>query len=184
VSNYKKDIVAAPTRGRAVDARQEKVDRKYVGAPEGVVGPTEAALADHSHGGVVGLVFGAFGERSQSVGLLVESFGKLVGEQGYTEMGYRTPEVGAGVATWAIRREWSMTHWRESANLMWRNLEHVGGACDAHRAAGTHRANGTSRKRNHTGRCHGGRTFDTEPYRYQKNRTPNNPTSGVSAARA
>ena len=81
-------------------------------------------------------------------------------------MGYRTPELGVGVATWAIRREWSMTHWRESANLMWRNLEHVTGAYsehakakrytqrraawgDAHRAAGTHRANGTSRKRNH-----------------------------------
>ena len=56
-----------------------------------------------------------------------------------------------------------MTHWRESANLMWRNLEHVTGAYakakrytqrraawgDAHRAAGTHRANGTSRKRSH-----------------------------------
>ena len=62
--------------------------------------------------------------------------------------------------------EWAMTHWRESANLMWRNLEHVTGAysehakkkryehrCeawgDAHRAAGTHRENGTSRKRGH-----------------------------------
>ena len=94
-----------------------------------------------------------------------ESFGKLIGEQGFAEMGYRTVEVGVGVATWAIRREWSMTHWRESANLMWRNLEHVTGAYsehakakrytqrraawgDAHRAAGTHRANGTSRKRN------------------------------------
>jgi hypothetical protein len=42
-------------------------------------------------------------------------------------MGYRTPEVGMGVATWAIRREWAMTHWRESASLMWRNLEHVTG---------------------------------------------------------
>jgi hypothetical protein len=67
------------------------------------VGPTEQALADHSHGGVVGLVFGAFGECSQSVDLLVESFGKLVGEQGYAEMGYRTPEVGVGVATWDQR---------------------------------------------------------------------------------
>jgi hypothetical protein len=85
-----------------------------------VVGPTEQALADHSQGGVVGLVFGAFGECSQSVDLLVESFSKLIGEQGYAEMGYRTPEVGVGVATWAIRREWAMTHWRESANLMWR----------------------------------------------------------------
>jgi hypothetical protein len=45
------------------------------------------------------------------------SFGKRIGEQGYAEMGYRTPEVGVGVATWAIRREWAMTHWRESANL-------------------------------------------------------------------
>ena len=96
----------------------------------------------------------------------MESFGKLIGKQGYAEMGYRTPEIGVGVATWAIRREWSMTHWRESANLMWRNLEHMTGAysehaetkrCtqrrvawgDAHRAVGTHRANGTSRKRNH-----------------------------------
>jgi hypothetical protein len=51
-------------------------------------------------------------------------------------------------------------------NLMWWNLEHVAGACsehakakrytqrraawgDAHPAAGTHRANGTSRKCNH-----------------------------------
>ena len=62
-SNYKRDMVAAPTRGRAADARQEKVAGEYVqGTPEGAVGPTEAALADHSHGGVVGLVFGAFGE--------------------------------------------------------------------------------------------------------------------------
>ena len=176
-SNYKKDMVAAPGRGRAVEARQVKVageytkavqamDQKYLGTAPGVVGPTERALADHSHGGVVGLVFGAFGECSQSVDLLVESFGKLIGEQGYAEMGYRTPEVGVGVATWAIRREWAMTHWRESANLMWRNLEHVTGAYsehakkkryehrreawgDAHRAAGTHRENGTSRKRGH-----------------------------------
>jgi hypothetical protein len=68
-----------------------------------------------------------------------------------------------------------MTHWRESANLMWRNLEHVTGAYsehakmkryehrreawgDAHRAAGTHRANDTSRKRGHTAlrRANGG----------------------------
>jgi len=133
-SNYKKDMVGAPTRGRAAEERQAKVageyvkavqamDRKYVGTQEGTVGPTEAALADHSHGGVVGLVFGAFGECSQSVDLLLESFGKSIGEQGFAEMGYRTVEVGVGVATWAIRREWSMTHWRESANLMWRNLE-------------------------------------------------------------
>jgi hypothetical protein len=84
------------------------------GEPEGTVGPTEAALADHRHGGVVGLVFGAFGECSQSVDLLVESFGKLIGEQGYAEMGNRTPEVGVGWQR-GIRREWSMTHWRESA---------------------------------------------------------------------
>ena len=64
-SNYKKDMVGAPTRGRAAEERQAKVageyvkamqamDRKYVGTPKGTVGPTEAALADHSHGGVVG----------------------------------------------------------------------------------------------------------------------------------
>ena len=121
---------------------------------------------DHSHGGVVGLVFGAFGECSQSVDLLVERFGQLIGEQGFAEMGYRTVEVRVGVATWVIRREWAMTHWRESGNLMWRNLEHVTGAysehakkkryehrreawADAHRAAGTHRENGTSRRRGH-----------------------------------
>ncbi len=40
---------------------------------------------------------GALGERSQSVDLLVESIGKLIGEQGYAEMGYRTPEVGVGI---------------------------------------------------------------------------------------
>jgi hypothetical protein len=33
------------------------------GTLDGTVGPTEAALADHSHGGVVDLVFGAFGEQ-------------------------------------------------------------------------------------------------------------------------
>jgi hypothetical protein len=70
--------------------------RKYVGTQEGVVGPTEQALADHSRGGVVGLVFGAYGECSQSVDLLVGSFGKLIAEQGYAEMGYRTPEAGWG----------------------------------------------------------------------------------------
>ena len=51
-------------------------------------------------------------------------------------MGYRTPEAGVGVATWAVRREWSMTHWRESANLMWRNLEHVTGAYSEHAKRG------------------------------------------------
>jgi hypothetical protein len=82
-------------------------------------------------------------------------------------MGYHTPEVGVGVATWEIRRGWPMTHWRESASLMWRNLDHVAGAYsehaktkrhvqrrsawgDAHRAAGTHRTHDTSRKRSHT----------------------------------
>jgi hypothetical protein len=53
-------------------------------------------------------------------------------------MGYRTPEVGVRsgggdmYTTWAIRREWAMTHWRESANPMWRNLEHVTGAYSEH----------------------------------------------------
>ena len=42
-------------------------------------------------------------------------------------MGYRTPGVEVGVATWAIRRERPMIHWRESANLMRWNLEHVTG---------------------------------------------------------
>ena len=110
---------------------------------------------------------------SQSVNLLVESFGKLIGEQGYAEMGYRTPEVGVGIATWAIRREWSMTHWRESANLMWRNLEHVTGAYsehakakrytqrraawgDAHRAAGRTARTAPAASAT-TGRCRGGR---------------------------
>jgi hypothetical protein len=41
------------------------MDRKYPGKQRGLVGPTEQALADHSHGGLVGLVFGAFGECSQ-----------------------------------------------------------------------------------------------------------------------
>jgi hypothetical protein len=104
-----------------------------VGTQQGEVGPTEQALTDHRPqprwGVVVGLVFGAFGECSQSVDLLVESF---IGEQGYAERGYRTPEVGVGVATWAIRREWSMAHWRESANLMWWNLEHVTGTYSEH----------------------------------------------------
>ena len=51
-----------------------------------------------------------------------KTHGKLIGEQGYAEMGYRAPEVGVGVATWVIRR----------ANLMWRNLEHVTGAYSEH----------------------------------------------------
>ena len=64
-------------------------------------------------------------------------------------------------------------HRKKSANLMWRNLEHVTGAhsehastkrytqrrsawSDEHRAAGTHRANGTSRKRKHKALPRGG----------------------------
>jgi hypothetical protein len=69
------------------------MDQKYLGRQrQGVVGPAERALADHSHGGVVGLVFGALGECIQSVELLVEKFGTLIGEQGYAEVGYRTPQ--------------------------------------------------------------------------------------------
>ena len=54
------------------------MDQKYTGRAKGVEGPTEQA----HHGGVVGLAFGASGKCSQSVGFLVGSFGKLVGEQG------------------------------------------------------------------------------------------------------
>jgi hypothetical protein len=39
---------------------------------------------------------------SQFVDFLVDSFGKLIGEQGYAEMGYRIPEVGVGVAYWFL----------------------------------------------------------------------------------
>ena len=85
------------------------------------------------------------------------------GSRATRELGTALLEVGAGMATWAIRRGWSMTHWRESASLMWRNLEHVTGAYSehaktkkytqrrgawggAHRAAGTHRANVVTRR--------------------------------------
>ena len=37
------------------------------------------------------LVFGAFGECSQSADLVVGSFGKLIGEQGNAGIGHRTP---------------------------------------------------------------------------------------------
>ena len=101
-----------------MEARQDKVageyvkavqamDQKYLGTAHGVVGPTEQALADHSQGGVVGLVFGALGALVSAVSLPTfwwrASASSLIGEQGYAEMGYRTPEVGVGVATWAIR---------------------------------------------------------------------------------
>jgi len=115
---------------------------------------------------VVGLVFGAFGECSQSVDLLVENFGKLVGEQGYEEMGYRTPEAGVGVATWAVRRGWSMTHWRESANLMWRNLEHVTGAYSEHAKRGdeaVHAGTRSTAARGATRTAQWGRTVRTAP---------------------
>ena len=46
-------------------AAVQAMDRKYLGTVRGLVGPTEQALADHSHGGVMGLIFGAFGECSQ-----------------------------------------------------------------------------------------------------------------------
>jgi hypothetical protein len=58
--------------------------------------------------------------------------GELHRGAGLRGEGDRTPEVGVGVATWAIRREWSMAHWRESANLMWWNLEHVTGTYSEH----------------------------------------------------
>ena len=40
---------------------------------------------------MVGLVFGAFGECSQSVDLLLESSGKSIGEQGFAHQQNRDP---------------------------------------------------------------------------------------------
>jgi hypothetical protein len=104
------------------------------------------------------------------------SFGKLIGEQGHAEMGYHTPDVGVGVATWAIRREWARTHWRESANLMWRNLEHAKtGAFSEH----------AKTKAVHTAaRCVGRRTpshRDTPRERHQPHTPPHGAAAGVSS---
>jgi hypothetical protein len=76
------------------------------------------------------LVFGDFGECSQSVELLVDKFGTLIGEQGYMRRwGTALQRGGVAVATWAmgIRREWAIR-----TGARWRNLQHVTGAYSEH----------------------------------------------------
>ena len=75
----------------------QAMDRKYTGGDgEGRGPPMVGGGADRAgtgggpqprRGGATGLSFAC----RQSVELLVEKFGKLVGEQGYADMGYRTP---------------------------------------------------------------------------------------------
>ena len=61
------------------------MDRYYSGTAAGEVGPVESRLAEY--GGAVGLVFGAFGEASESVEVLLRQIGERLGHCHLVEMG-------------------------------------------------------------------------------------------------
>jgi hypothetical protein len=69
------------------------------------VGPTEQALADHSHGGAVGFVFGTFGASAASQSTSWSWLGASASWSGSKA----TLRWGTALPRWAIRREWSMT---------------------------------------------------------------------------
>ena len=132
--NYAAAMKPSPSRGAAVAARAREVpghyagaaremDRYYSGTAAGEVGPVESRLAEY--GGAVGLVFGAFGEASESVEVLLRQIGERLGHCHLVEMGERGVDNAAAVAQWQVRRAWAMTHWRESARLLRGNATHA-----------------------------------------------------------
>jgi hypothetical protein len=85
----------------------QAMDQKCLGTAPGVVGPTEQALADHSHGGVVGASSSA---PSASAASLSTYWSRASASSSESKA---TPRWGIALLRWEWG--WAMTHWRESA---------------------------------------------------------------------
>jgi hypothetical protein len=101
-----------------------ELDSKLNNTPLGVQGPVLAKL--NGFGEVKGLVFGAFGEVSQSVATLVGRLGSLAAFRTHRDLGNQPPqEVGRRLG-WVFRRRLALTGWRALARLRLSRARFVG----------------------------------------------------------
>ena len=104
--------------------KAQKADQQYCGTRPGTVGPVEARLRTFTH--VVPLVFGAFGEVSEGVELLLSKIAAAGAKRHWRRMKARKEEEAIGALVWLLRRRWGMTAVRENARLTLDRLQYVG----------------------------------------------------------
>ena len=80
-----------------------------------------------------GLVFGAWGEASPDVELLLSLAASTGAQRHWRSMGSSDEGTAKGILAWMLRRRWGLTALRENARLKLERLEYVGRG--AHAAA-------------------------------------------------
>ena len=103
--------------------KAQKADQQYCGTRPGTVGPVEARLRAFTH--VVPLVFGAFGEVSEGVDLLLSKIAAAGAKRHWRRMKARKEDEAIGALVWLLRRRWGITAIRENARLTLDRLQYV-----------------------------------------------------------
>ncbi|MEC8422754.1 MAG: hypothetical protein VX000_03190, partial [Myxococcota bacterium] len=120
--------LAVKRRARAVPreyvAKAQEADQKYCGTAPGTVGPIEQRLRSFEH--VVPLVFGAFGESSEGVEVLISALADAGAERHWRRMKASKKEPAQGALAWLLRRRWGMMALRENARLTLDRLAFAG----------------------------------------------------------
>ena len=109
---------------RSYVAKAQKADQTYCGTPPGTVGPIEAKLRSYRH--VIPLVFGAYGEASEGVQLLLSHLSECGAVRHWRRMKAKNATSAKGALVWLLRRRWGMTVLRENARLTLERLQYVG----------------------------------------------------------
>ena len=81
--------------------KAQKADQQYCGTRPGTVGPVEARLRAFTH--VVPLVFGAFGEVSEGVDLLLSKIAAAGAKRHWRRMKARKEDEAIGALVWLLR---------------------------------------------------------------------------------
>ena len=126
--------------------KARRLDQQYCGTQPGVAGPVERQL--QSFGQLRGLVFGAWGEASPDVEMLLSLAASTGAQRHWRSMGSSDDDTARGVLAWMLRRRWGMAALRENARLKLERLEYVGrGAHAAAERRGTASAASAARSR-------------------------------------
>ena len=104
--------------------KARQVDASYCGTQLGKAGPVEQRL--QAYDAVKGLVFGAFGEASPDVSLLLSAAADAGARKHFRSMLANEPEEARGALAWLIKRRWGVTAVRAAARLTLGRLELVG----------------------------------------------------------
>ena len=128
--NRRADLVTADYRAKAQEA-----DQKYNGTVVGQKGPLEKELLNWGH--IDGLVFGAFGEVSKTVEVLMGAISTRAAGLFWREMGAKNRTEARAVLTGRTRRKIGITVVRAHARMKLDRLREV--KCGDYRAAARRR---------------------------------------------